>query len=86
MSDEKRVDLKDAISLEANSATRKTLAIAALLQSIIQLSDNVANYKSPLDMQARLLFLQNSIQKNKPRMTILLNEFIDATNSAKATS
>ncbi len=83
MSDAKRVELAEAVSLEADPTTKKALAIAALLQGVIKLSDNVTEHKSPLDMQGRLLALQNSIQKNKPRMVALLNEFIDAVNNSK---
>jgi len=80
----KQVNLADAVLLEAAPMTKKALAIAALLQGVIQLSDSVAAHQSPLDMQGRLLALHNSIQKNRPRMVTLLNEFIDAANDAKA--
>jgi hypothetical protein len=81
--DAKRVDLSEAVSLEGDPVRKKALAIAALLQGVIQLSDNVTENRSPLDMQGRLLALHNSIQKNRPRMVALLNEFIDAANSGK---
>lgn len=83
MSDPKRVELADAVALERDATLKKALAIAALLQSVIKMSDDVAGHNSPLDMQGKLLFMHNSVQKNKHRMASLLNEFIDAVNGEK---
>jgi hypothetical protein len=42
--------------------------VAAIMKVILQMSDDVVAGQSPLDMQGRLLRLQNSIQKNKTRI------------------
>lgn len=50
---------------ELKSAAR---AVAAILGAIVKMSDDVKNAASPLDAQGKLLFMQNSIQKNAIRV------------------
>ena len=38
--------------------------LAAILSTIVKMSDDVKTAASPLDMQGKLLRMQNSIQKN----------------------
>lgn len=51
--------------------------VAAVMKVILQMSDDAANGASPLDTQGKLLRLQNSIQKNKPRIIKHVNDLCD---------
>ena len=56
------------------SDTTPTLAeaagvLVAILGAILRMSDDVKHAASPLDMQGKLLRMQNSIQKNAARVT-----------------
>lgn len=42
--------------------------VAAILGAIVKMSDDVKTAVSPLDAQGKLLFMQNSIQKNAARI------------------
>lgn len=43
--------------------------LAALLDVIVRMSDDVKSAASPLDQQGKLLRMQNSIQRNAARLT-----------------
>lgn len=58
--------------------------VAAVMQVILQMSDDVVNAKSPLDMQGMLLRLHNSIQKNKSRIITHVNELCDMIDEEQA--
>lgn len=51
--------------------------VAAVLKVIVEMSDDVLRGQSPLDTQGRLLKLQSSIQKNRPRIVKLVDELCD---------
>lgn len=51
--------------------------VAAILRTILEMSDEVKRGRSPLDMQGKLLRLHNSIQKNSPNLKILNNKLCD---------
>ena len=51
--------------------------VAALIKAVVQMSDDVVKHQSPLDMQGKLLRLHNSIQKNRPRVVVLIDELCD---------
>lgn len=44
------------------------LNMTAILGVIMKMSDDVANARTPLDQQGKLLFMQHCIQKNAGRM------------------
>ena len=52
--------------------------IAAILGVIVKMSDDVKNAASPLDYQGKLLFMQNSIQKNAGRIAPHVQKVLDA--------
>lgn len=47
---------------------KSSQALVAILGSILKMSDDVKNALTPLDMQGKLLRMQNSIQKNGSRI------------------
>lgn len=51
--------------------------VAAVMKTILDLSDEVKRGQSPLDTQGRLLRLQSIIQKNGPRLKIINNRLCD---------
>jgi len=53
-------------------------ALAAILGTIVKMSDDVKSAASPLDQQGKLLFMQNSIQKNAARITPHVQKVLDA--------
>ena len=60
--------------------------VAAVIKVIVQMSDDVVAGRSPLDTQGRLLRLQNSIQKNKPRIVEHINRLCDLIDAEKASA
>lgn len=58
--------------------------VAAVMKVILEMSDDVTKGASPLDTQGRLLRLQNSIQKNKPRIVKHVNDLCDMIDAEKA--
>lgn len=58
--------------------------VAAVLKAIIELSDDVKRGLSPLDSQGRLLRLQNSIQKNRPRVVKHIDQLCDMIDAERA--
>ena len=58
--------------------------LAAILGSILQMSDDVKNAASPLDMQGKLLRMQNSIQKNGARVVPHVQAVLKALEKEKA--
>ena len=57
--------------------------VAALIQVIVQMSDDVTKSLSPLDHQGRLLRLHNSIQKNRPRAMKHVRSLCDMIDAEK---
>ena len=57
---------------------KSAYTLAAILSTIMQMSDDVARAGSPLDTQGKLLRLQNSLQKNGRRMAEHAKPIIDA--------
>lgn len=51
--------------------------VAAILGVIVQMSDDVKNAASPMDMQGKLLRMQNSIQKNAARIVPHVRVILD---------
>jgi hypothetical protein len=49
------------------SLAQAAKALASILGVILKMSDDVKNARTPLDAHGRLLFMQNSIQKNGAR-------------------
>jgi hypothetical protein len=60
--------------------------VAAIMKVIVQMSDDVKAGASPLDTQARLLRLQNSIQKNRSRVVKHIDDLCDLIDAEKASS
>lgn len=58
--------------------------VAAVLKVIVEMSDDVLREQSPLDTQGRLLKLQSSIQKNRPRIVKLVDELCDQIETETA--
>jgi hypothetical protein len=58
--------------------------VAAVMKVILEMSNDVTEGLSPLDTQGRLLRLQNSIQKNKPRIVKHVNDLCDMIDAEKA--
>jgi hypothetical protein len=48
-----------------------------LLKALVEMSDRVEAGASPLDTQGRLLAMQASIQKNRPRVVRLVDALCD---------
>lgn len=53
-------------------------AIAAILSAIVKMSDEVKFACTPLDKQSKLLFMQNSIQKNAAKIVPYVRVVLDA--------
>jgi hypothetical protein len=60
-------------------------ALAAILGTIMKMSDEVEAAQSPLDTQGKLLRMQNSIQKNGARITPHVQAVLDALAAEKST-
>jgi hypothetical protein len=60
--------------------------VAAIMKAIVQLSDDVKSGASPLDTQGRLLRLQSSIQKSRPRIVKHIDDLCDMIDAEKASS
>jgi hypothetical protein len=57
--------------------------VAAVMQTILKMSDDAANGVGAIDTQGRLLALQNSLQKNRPRIAKLVNDLCDMIDAEK---
>lgn len=51
--------------------------VAATMRAIQRMSDDVAQGRSPLDTQGRLLAMQSSLQKNRSRVAALVDKLCD---------
>lgn len=58
--------------------------LAAVLGTIIEMSDDVTRASGAIDMQGRLLRLQNSIQKNRHRIATLCKPIAERLAEAEA--
>jgi hypothetical protein len=56
---------------------RAATDVAEIMRVITTMSDDVTRGASPLDIQGRLLKLQSSLQKNRPRIVKLVDELCD---------
>lgn len=52
-------------------------AVASVLGVIVAMSDDVKHAASPLDAQGKLLFMQNSIQKNAARLVPFIKVILE---------
>jgi hypothetical protein len=60
--------------------------LAAILGSILRMSDDVKNAASPLDTQGKLLRMQKSIQQNGARVAPYIKVVLDAVEAERATA
>lgn len=59
--------------------------LAAILDAILRMSDDVRDAESPLDAQGKLLRMQNSIQKNGARARPYVKAVLDALAAEQST-
>jgi hypothetical protein len=60
-----------------NVLLKSATDVAELMRVIMTMSDDVEKAASPLDAQGKLLRLQSSLQKNRPRIGKLINGLCD---------
>jgi len=67
-----------------NALLKSAAEVAAILGTIIEMSDDVKQAQGPMDQMGRLLRLQRSIQKNHKRVTKHIEDLCDRIDAEKA--
>ena len=71
----------------ANPTLRQSaLHVASILEVIVRMSDDVKHAASPLDAQGKLLFMQNSIQKNAARLVPFIRAIVESEPAEKVSA